>query len=37
MHVYRDLTPIGWGERFHFKKLVNIAAMQLIAERGGQP
>ena len=37
MQVYRDLTPIGWGERFHFKKLVNIAAMQLIAERGGQP
>jgi ankyrin repeat protein len=34
---YRNVTPIGWGEKFHFKKLVNLAAIALIAERGGQP
>jgi ankyrin repeat protein len=37
MHEYRDVTPISWGEQFHFRKLVNTAAMRLIAERGGQP
>jgi len=36
MHEYRDVTPLAWGERFHFKKLVNTAAMQLIAEYGGK-
>jgi len=35
LHEYRDVTPLGWGERFMFKKLVNQAAMDLIAERGG--
>jgi hypothetical protein len=35
MHEYLNVTPIGWGEQFHFKKLVNPAAMRLIAERGG--
>jgi hypothetical protein len=34
MHEYRNVTPISWGERFHFKKLVNTAAMRLIADRG---
>jgi hypothetical protein len=37
MHEYRNVTPIAWGEQFHFRKLVNSAAMRLIAERGGQP
>jgi hypothetical protein len=36
MHEYRNVTPISWGEQFHFRKLVNTAAMRLIAERGGQ-
>jgi hypothetical protein len=36
LHVYRDVTPIQWGEEFVFQKLVNRAAMRLIAEQGGQ-
>jgi len=36
VHEYRDVTPLQWGEQFHFKKLVNAAAMRLIKERGGQ-
>lgn len=35
MHEYRDVTPVSWGERFHFKKLVNTAAVQMIREAGG--
>ena len=35
MREYRDVTPLGWGEQFHFQKLVNRAAMELIAEHGG--
>lgn len=35
MYEYRDVTPRAWGERFHFKKLVNSAALQWIEERGG--
>lgn len=35
MREYRDVTPLVWGELFHFKKLVNPAAIRLIAERGG--
>ena len=35
MYEYRDVTPVSWGERFHFKKLVNWAAIELIRERGG--
>jgi ankyrin repeat protein len=35
MREYRDVTPLSWGERFHFKKLVNTAAMRLIEECGG--
>ena len=37
MREYRDVTPLSWGERFTFKKLVSEPAMKLIAERGGQP
>jgi len=36
-HEYRSVTPLSWGQQFHFKKLVNNAAMQLIAEHGGRP
>ena len=39
MHEYRDVTPLGWGERFHGQRYhhwVSQPAMQLIAERGGR-
>lgn len=36
LHVYRNVTPIRWGEEFVFQKLVNRAAIRLIAEHGGQ-
>ncbi len=36
MREYRDVTPFGWGERFHDQDWVNKAAMRLIAERGGR-
>jgi hypothetical protein len=36
LHVYRDVTPIRWGEEFVFQKLVNRAAMRLIAGYCGQ-
>lgn len=32
---HRDLTPIGWGERFRYKLVVSPPAMRLITERGG--
>ena len=35
LHVYRDVTPLQWGEQFVFQKLVNREAMRLIAEAGG--
>ena len=35
LHEYRDVTPLGWGERFHDPAWVSRPAMQLIAERGG--
>jgi ankyrin repeat protein len=34
-HEYRDVTPIGWGRRFHDQGLVSQGALRLIAERGG--
>ena len=37
MFEYRDMTPLMWGERFHFQKLVNPASMQLIREAIGKP
>ena len=37
MHEYRDVTPLGWGERFHDQSFVSPPAMRLIAERGGRP
>jgi hypothetical protein len=36
IHEYRDVTPLGWGERFHRKIFVSEEAMRLIAERGGR-
>lgn len=35
MYEYRDVTPTGWGERFHFQKLVNAEALRWIADYGG--
>jgi hypothetical protein len=35
MHEYRDVTPLGWGQRFHDQSFVSKPAMRLIAERGG--
>ena len=37
MREYRDVTPLSWGQRFTFKKLVSEPAMKLIADRGGLP
>src|SRR5687767_11117307 len=34
---YRDVTPLSWGQRFHFRMLVSEPAMRVIAERGGEP
>jgi ankyrin repeat protein len=31
----RDVTPLGWGERFHNRLWVSEPAMRLIRERGG--
>lgn len=36
LYEYRNVTPLSWGERFHFKKLVSRPAMQLIIQRGGK-
>jgi hypothetical protein len=36
MHEYRDVTPLGWGERFHDQSFVSRPAMTLIAGRGGR-
>ena len=35
VYEYRGVTPLSWGERFHFKKLVSRPAMELISQRGG--
>jgi hypothetical protein len=37
MHEYRSVTPVGWGQQFHFKKLVNQEAIRMIIECGGHP
>ncbi len=36
MHELRDVTPIGWGERFEERDWVCKPAMQLIAKRSSQ-
>ncbi len=33
MHVYRNVTPLEWGERFHDQSFVNRAVMRLIAQQ----
>lgn len=35
-HEYRDVTALGWGERFHDQDFVSKPAMRMIAERGGR-
>jgi hypothetical protein len=35
LREYRDVTPLGWGRRFHFKMLVSEPALKLIEEAGG--
>jgi hypothetical protein len=35
VHEFRDVTPLAWGERFHYQDWVSKPAMRLIAERGG--
>jgi hypothetical protein len=35
-HTYLDVTPLGWGERFHDQAYVSQPAMRLIAARGGR-
>lgn len=34
-HEYRDVTPYGWGRRFHDQDYVSQTNMRLIAARGG--
>jgi hypothetical protein len=36
-HEYRDVTPLGWGQRFHDQSFVSQPALRLIAARGGRP
>ena len=36
VHEYRDVTPLGWGRRFHDQSYVSQGAMRLLAERGGR-
>jgi hypothetical protein len=35
LREYRDVTPLSWGRRFHFRMLVSEPAMKLIEEAGG--
>ncbi|MEZ5293742.1 MAG: ankyrin repeat domain-containing protein [Vicinamibacterales bacterium] len=35
-HEYRDVTPLGWGTRFHDPLVVSRAALQAIAAHGGR-
>lgn len=34
-YEYRDVTPLGWGKRFHVKIFVSEPAMKLITAHGG--
>lgn len=36
VHEYRDVTPLGWGRRFHAREFVSEGAMRLIEARGGR-
>ena len=35
VHEFKDVTPLSYGEAFHYPQWVNRKAMELIAERGG--
>ena len=35
LREYRDVTPLGWGRKFHAKIFVSEPAMRLIESRGG--
>ena len=37
LREFRDITALSWGQRYPAKVFVSEPAMQLIAERGGQP
>lgn len=36
VHEYRDVTPVGWGRRFHDDLFVDGESLALIAQRGGR-
>jgi hypothetical protein len=36
LHEHRDATPLSWGERFPYKLLVSLRAMQLVEAAGGR-
>jgi hypothetical protein len=36
-YEYRDVTPLGWGQRFHARVFVSEPAIRLIEEYGGLP
>jgi hypothetical protein len=36
LREYRDVTPLSWGRRFHFRKIVSDPAMKLIEAAGGR-
>jgi len=36
LHEYRDVTPRGWGRRFHDQSFVSRPALALIEARGGR-
>jgi ankyrin repeat protein len=36
VHEYRDVTPIGYGRRFHERRWVSLPAMQAIEAAGGR-
>ncbi len=35
VHEYRDVTPLGWGERFHAPIFVSREALRVIEAKGG--
>lgn len=35
VHEYRNVTPLGWGRRFHAQVFVSAPALKLIEARGG--
>ena len=35
MREFREVTPLSWGRRFHFRLLVSEPALKLIEQSGG--